>query len=199
MIKASFATSNLKDHLEYIAGLGKHSHKHLGEDVTCDPSIASLEDQERFRNLFGSWLEPDLSKKQRRSKRTALKLIISWPMSSNQLQEEFLADFIDKHFSKCLVTWAKHSIKGENRSHYHLVVCYRDSEGNVLKMSPRDIYSLKNSYLTLSKKYGLITGWDSSSLKRRKPRSKPFMRDRKAKASTVMKERIHKRKDVGKE
>jgi len=183
MIKLSWAydTASLKKHLSYIAGTGYYKKKAEQENITRDNRISTSANQKEWLGEYQEALAPDLSKKQRTSKRKALKIIISWVDCDKEKQNRFLMLFMSKHFSKHKYTWARHekpTKDGVLSSHFHLVICPRDKAGTVQKFGPREIRQMQSSYLEMSKSLGLKTGWDTSNLKKRTTAPKPSRKRR---------------------
>jgi len=173
MIKLSWSTDerSIPAHLQYIAGLGKYKNKAKKENISCCPGINSNARQAEFLSDYQEALAPDLSKKQRRSKRKALKIIVSWQSLDFEKQAEFLDDFMHDNFGGHLWTWARHEKRnraGIMCAHFHILVCPRDGEGKFIGIGPRDIRRLQAYYLKKSQSLKLRTGWDTSNLKRTK-------------------------------
>jgi len=169
MLKVSWGTSMkaLQSHFAYIAGTGKYKNKHKNERVITSKNIANREAQDDFLDRWAAVLAPDRAKKQRRSKRTDLRIILSWKGKTNhQKQSEFLKRFMTDNFPDSLWTYAKHEKLnkfGKFVSHYHVCVCSRALSGSMHGISRSDLQKLKVSFQSLSKQVGLATGWEMAA------------------------------------
>lgn len=180
MIKVSWGkdAGGLPSHLAYITGTGRYRHKRFKERISCSQDIATPRTQAGFLAEYADALAPDHSKGQRRSKRTDLRLVISWLGDKREEQEAFLDDFMGEHFQGCLWTWARHvkpNRLGQQTSHFHVVVCPRRLDGPMLDVKRDDLRRFQNAYLKISKQHGLATGWDrkpQKEVKERPPRKR---------------------------
>jgi len=158
----------LQSHFAYIAGTGsKYKNKHKNERVLTSKNIANRSSQNDFLDRWAAVLAPDRAKKQRRSKRTDLRIIVSFKQKNdNKKQSLFLNRFMTDNFPDCLWTFARHEKKnrlGKAVSHFHIAICPRRLDGTIIGVSRSDLQKLKLSYQSLSKQIGLATGWEMAA------------------------------------
>ncbi len=182
MIKIDYCrdAKGLEHNLTYISGTGRYKKKGIKERVVCDPRIKSRKQQEAFLADYAETLRPK-NKNQRRGKRVAIKLIISWLDVHLESQNEFLDDFMFENFPNTIWTWALHQKPNKNgaaTSHFHLVICPRRKDGTMIDIKKADVKRLQDSYLELSKKYNLRAGWDREQIKPEKTPRKRRTRKR---------------------
>jgi len=195
MIKLKWSNAGhagLQKALQYMTGTGQYAEKHEKDHVLCAPAIATPEKQAAFLEKFAEALEPKNGG--RRSKRTALKLIISWPRKRDKKSMEVLEAFMKKHFEGYLWTWASHeatSKDGKALNHYHILVCPRHEEGRMLRVGKKEIAHMQSTFLTESRSRGMSTGFKVQSKGRSRPRRRTLepeararVRERKKRSSS---------------
>ncbi|WP_143144966.1 hypothetical protein, partial [Mariprofundus micogutta] len=153
MIKQSWCTDINKTaaYVRYIMGDGKKKKIEAGEVVYPSPSIADKKAVAAYMAKHRYFLDTRGIEGRRKSKRTDLRLIMSFvgkvPKNAHKLAKQFL----DENFPDHLATWAIHSkpvseYKGGEKNvpawHFHFVICPRaKTSGNFLQTKKSDCQS----------------------------------------------------------